>query len=430
MKLKKQSFFKLHSWIGTRLSILFFIVCFSGTLATLSHEMDWLFNPAMRASPQGELAPRNEIRDNLKEKYPEAEFTFWMRPDEPYLSDIIYLVEKGERSYVFANRYTGEIQGQGQLSFQRFFRDLHYFLFIPNNIGHFTVLIFGFLLLISLITALLFYKKWWRKLFELQTGKGSLVLFRSLHRLVGLWSVPFSILFSITGIWYFLERANVNELSDQVNPDAPKLERQVETPSEVNPSYSIDYDRAVAVAEVQIPGLVVGDLIPPGDLDSPIYLTGHSGEPLVRQRANRVYLDPVSYEVVKVQNAEQIPTAMWLNDIADPLHFGAWGGLLTKIIWFVFGLGISSLILTGIWITFKRNAIKRKKKKRKVMGVWTYINWGVFLIFMGFMYEHLLGNYGAATSILVWISLGWLLFLFLTWYIFIFRLKKVVSRSR
>jgi len=426
MKLKKKVFFNLHSWIGTRLSILFFIVCFSGTLATLSNEMDWLFNPAMRASPQESLAPRNQILKNLKEEYPTAKFTFWMRPDEPYLSDIIYLVEDGERSYVFANRYTGEIQGQSQLTIQRFFRDLHYYLFIPNNIGHFTVLLFGFLLLISLITALLFYKKWWRKLFELQTGKGTLVLFRSLHRLVGLWSVPFSILFSITGIWYFLERSNINGLSDHVNPDAPKLENQVQADPEANPSYSIDYDRAVAIAEAQIPGIEVGDIIPPGNLNSPIYITGTSAEPLVRQRANRVYLDPVSYEVVKVQNAAEIPTAMWLNDIADPLHFGAWGGLITKVIWFLFGLGISSLILTGIWITLKRNAIKRKKKKRRVMGIWSYINWGIFLVFIGFMYEHLLSSYNVPLSSLVFISAGWLLFLFLCYYIFVHRLKKAL----
>ncbi|HBS12889.1 MAG TPA: hypothetical protein DEO36_10170, partial [Flavobacteriaceae bacterium] len=45
MKINKKFFLKIHSWIGIKLSILFFIVCFSGTLATLSLEMDWLFIP-------------------------------------------------------------------------------------------------------------------------------------------------------------------------------------------------------------------------------------------------------------------------------------------------------------------------------------------------------------------------------------------------
>ncbi len=55
-----------------------------------------------------------------------------------------------------------------------------------------------------------------------------------------------------------------------------------------------------------------------------------------------MYINPNTYEVVKVQNAKNISTTMWINDIADPLHFGNWGGLTTKIIWFIFGLGISS----------------------------------------------------------------------------------------
>lgn len=424
MRLRKKIFFQIHSWIGTRLSILFFIVCFSGTLATLSHEMDWMFNPSMRAFPQETLASRNLIIENLRHRYPEGRITYWMRPDEPYLTDIIYMEDKGDRSYVFANRYTGEIQGESRLTIQRYFRDLHYYLFIPDNVGHFTVLVFGFLLLISLTTALLFYKKWWHKLFELQTGKGILVLFRSFHRLIGLWSVPFSILFSITGIWYFLERANVNGLGDYVNPDLPKLDNMIVEERRDYLSYTVDYDKAVQIAQAKIPGLVVGDLLPPVNTTTPIYLTGHSEEPLVRQRANRVYLDPVSYEVVELQNSEDISTAMWLNDIADPLHFGSWGGLITKLIWFVFGLGISSLILTGIWITFKRKAINRRKKNQTVMGVWSYINWGIFLIFMGFMYEHLLSNYNAPLSSLIYITGGWLLFLFLVFYIFVYRLKK------
>ena len=426
MKIKR-SFFKIHGWIGTRLSILFFIVCFSGTLATLSNEMDWLFNPEMRATPREELAPRNEILKNLREEYPTASFTYWMRPDEPYLADIIYLVEDGKRSYVFANRYTGEVQGESQLTIQRFFRDLHYYLFIPFNIGHYTVLLFGFLLLISLITALLFYKKWWRKLFELQTGKGTLVLFRSLHRLVGLWSVPFSILFSITGIWYFLERSDL--LTEEVNPGAPRLENTEMAEAQLPLSYTIDYDKAVAIAENSIPGITVGDIIPPENSTSAIYLTGKGEEPLVRQRANRVYLDPLSYEVARVQKAEQISTSMWLNDIADPLHFGNWGGLITKFIWFVFGLGISSLILTGIWITLKRNALKRKKKQKPVMGAWSYVNWGIFLVFIGYMYHRLITGYNLPVSGLVYISLGWIVFLALTYYLFIYRLKKAVFKT-
>lgn len=430
MKIKKKHFFQLHSWIGTRLSILFFIVCFSGTLATLSHEMDWLFFPESRATPQSTVASKNLIVENLKQKFPDGKIEYWMNTREAYLTDIIFVGNNGKRTYVFANPYTGEIQGSTQITFQRFFRDLHYYLFIPFQIGHFTVLIFGFLLLISLITALYFYKKWWRKLFELKTGKGQLVLFRSLHRLVGLWSIPFTILFSITGIWYFLERTNTAGISDIANPAPPELSYVDERTSPDNLTYDLNYDKAVSIAQKEIPGIKPGTLLPPTSLDRPIYITGKSDVALVRQRANRVYIDPVTYQTVQVQKAENISTTMWLNDIADPLHFGYWGGLITKIIWFIFGLGISGLILTGIWITLKRQASKKASKRQPVMGIWRYINWGIFLIFMGFMYSILITRYHASTQALIIIGIGWLSFVFLSFYIFDYRLKKAVKKKK
>ena len=106
---------------------------------------------------------------------------------------------------------------------------------------------------------------------------------------------------------------------------------------------------------------MVGDVHPPQSPGEDLYLTGKNDVPLVRQRANRIYINPNTYEVLRVQKADEINTVMWLNDIADPLHFGYWGGLMTKIIWFILGMGISFLILSGIWITLKRKAVKRKK---------------------------------------------------------------------
>ena len=320
IKLDRKKLFKIHSWIGIKLSVLFFVVCFSGTLATLSHEMDWLFIPESRAysseaTPQAALVPHNQIAANIHTAFPDGKIVYWITPEEPYLCNIIHLVQDGQR--------------------------------------HFTVLVFGFMLLISLLTALFFYKKWYRKLFELKTGKGAIVFFRSLHRLVGVWSVPFTILFSVTGIWYFVERVNVGGVSTIANTQAPQLSEPIaDSAAFAEIQRTFDINQAVKVAQLEIEGLVVKDILPPARPTSALYLTGKSDEPLVRNRANRVYLHPTTFEVLKVQRASSLPTVTWLNDIADPLHFGNWGGLITKIIWFLLGLGISSLVLTGIFWLF------------------------------------------------------------------------------
>lgn len=429
LSVSKKVFFRVHSWIGIKLSILFFLVCFSGTLATLSHEMDWLFISDMRATPQTEFASRNLIVSNLKKIYPKGIITYWLRQEEPYLCDLIYVVVEKKRTYVFANPYTGKIQGHANLTFHRFFRDLHYFLYIPNQVGNFMVLAFGFLLFISLLTALFFYKKWWRKLFVLQTRKGALVFFRSLHRLVGLWSIPFTLLFSITGIWYFMERVNIADVGTTANPMQPRITAiSSELDTTINLSYTIDYDKAITISEQEISNLKVQSISPPSSYKNPIYLRGKSNVALVRQRANRVFINPQNYEVLKIQDAKNSTTTMWLNDIADPIHFGYWGGLTTKIIWFIMGLGISSLILSGIWITLKRNAVSRKKNKIEVLGIWKYINWLIYGIMMYFMYSRLVTTYHASPLGITIISIGWLVLIGLAYYVFVYRLTKTVKK--
>lgn len=427
--MNKKSLFQIHSWIGVKLSILFFIVCFSGTLATLSNEMDWLFYPGLRASGDGDRKSFNQLAQAVQKAYPDGELTYWVMGDEPYLNDIVYVELEGQRYYVFVDPVKGQVTGSTTVTFQRFFRDFHYYLFMPfNQIGYFIVLVFAFFLLISMVTPLFFYKKWWNKLFELKTGKGLLVLFRSLHRVVGLWTLPFALLISVTGIWYFIERTNIGSVSDISNPVAPKLEEKPHSFDGTSSiTYQFDYEQAVALARENIPGLQIGGIVPGSKVTEPIYIRGKSHVPLVRKRANRVYIDPVSYRVVGLQKAEEIPTTMYLNDIADPLHFGNWGGLTTKIIWFFGGLAICSLILSGIWIALKRQAKQVAEKGVKVLGFWKYLNWGISLIILGYLYYFMLDRYAAT-----WISIGVVtLFLgtmaFLGWYVFDHRLKKSVK---
>ncbi|MEM9934920.1 MAG: PepSY-associated TM helix domain-containing protein, partial [Bacteroidota bacterium] len=331
---------------------------------------------------------------------------------------------------VFVNQYTGEIQGSTNLTFRRFFRDLHYYLFIPFQVGHFTVLTFAFLLLFALSTALVFYKKWYQKFLELKKGKGAIVLFRSLHRTVGLWSIPFVLLFSITGVWYFLERTNTGNISRIANTRAPKLEVPIaDSVAFASISYTIDYDKAIAAAQEVIPGLQVNTISPPSRNDRAIYLTGISHVPLVRNRANRVYLHPLTYKVIKVQRAEETATVTWLNDIADPLHFGFWGGLATKILWFFGGLAISGLVLTGIWISLKRKVKRDKQKQAQRLGRWKYVNWAFVLLMKFFMYSFLFTRYQASVATVIYVTLGWAVVWALAWYVFVYRIRLAVEKE-
>lgn len=428
MKINKKVFFQIHSWIGLRLSILFFIVCFSGTLATLSHEMDWLFFPESRAVHQDQKVSFQVRVDKLQAAYPDGQFSNYFSAEEPYLCDYAQVILDGKRRFVFVNPYTGEIQGDQLLTFRRFFRDFHYFLFIPFQIGHFTVLLFGFILFASLMTALLFYKKWWRKLFKLNIGKGKVAFYKSLHMLVGTWSVPFAILFSVTGIWYFVERTNLGGVSSIANFKRPEIEAVAVADSVFTQFiYDIDYNRSIAVAEQVVPGLKVMDILVPSNQEKPIYLSGKSDVPLVRNRANQVFLHPQTYEVIKVRNAQETGAITWLNDIADPLHFGTWGGLITKVIWFFGGLGISTLVLTGIWIALKRKMKNKKLAQVKYRGFWKFFTWIIISAMTFCLYGYLTIYYAMPWEVIAFITVILGIFAYLGWYLFVAKLKAPSS---
>ena len=49
--MNKHKWYAWHSLVGIKLSILICFILITGTLATISHEIDWLANPSKRVLP-------------------------------------------------------------------------------------------------------------------------------------------------------------------------------------------------------------------------------------------------------------------------------------------------------------------------------------------------------------------------------------------
>ena len=75
---------------------------------------------------------------------------------------------------------------------------------------------------------------------------------------------------------------------------------------------------------------------------------------LVRSRANTVYIDPVTVEIAGSYTGAELDAYTRISEAADPLHFGYFGGFVTQLLWFVFGVLLSSLSITGVLIYAKR----------------------------------------------------------------------------
>jgi uncharacterized iron-regulated membrane protein len=71
--------------------------------------------------------------------------------------------------------------------------------------------------------------------------------------------------------------------------------------------------------------------------------------------------------VMEVVRGEELSLHQRISEAADPLHFGTWGGLSTRIIWFLCGAALTGLAVTGVLIYALR--LRQEAAARQSSGV-------------------------------------------------------------
>lgn len=365
--------FSVHGWIGAQLGVLLFVILFSGTLATVSHEIDWLLNPALRVAPQETHASWGALYAAAQSAYPEAHITELYAPLGPRFAAQVWIELPIEGEFfeqhrrVYVNPYTAEVQGVADwFTVQRVLRNFHMMLSLPAPLGVYLgvylVGAFGIVLLASMLTALLFYKHWWRHFLLLRWNKGWKIFWSDAHRTFGLWSLWFTLIIALTGIWYSVELA-MHDL-DRGLQDAPQSAPMLSAKQLArygDAAARLPLDELITRVHEAYPGLEIAAISLPSDPRGAVDFTGHANAWLVRPSANRVFLNPYDGSVMAIHKGEELPLIYRWVHTADPLHFGDFGGLVTKLIWFVFGLASSGLTLTGAYLWCKRSVRKAKE---------------------------------------------------------------------
>jgi len=366
--------YAIHGWMGLNLGLLLFVICLSGTIAVLSHEIDWLVTPAMRVTPTDERVDWTEMTHSVRQAYPDAEILGAAAPlGSRFASEFSVRTPGGLRERVYVDPYSGMVTGRAPwFNSQRFFRDFHRRFFISAWWGIWLVTIFAFVLLASAATGLVFHKRWWTKLFVLRLGKGLRVFFSDLHRMTGVWTLLFAVLIGITGGWYMAELP-VNWAGLTKTPDLPRVSKTTLDTYESG-SERLPPQQWVRIAEQAMPGLNVRLIGFPTQRDRPAHITGQASAWLVRDRANQVLVDPFTGEVLFQQRAEELGGLLRWVHTADELHFGTFGGLTTKLIWFTFGLVLSGLIPIGayLWVRRRQQMVDgiQKRFEKTANGNW------------------------------------------------------------
>lgn len=353
--MKRRRWFELHSWIGIITGLMMFLICWSGTVAVLSHEIDWLLDGRQRATGQIAQVPSPAAwgiwAASVRAAYPEAKgITLHAPLASGFSAQAVLDTPEQSMKRVFLDPATGQVMGESSyFNVQRFFRSLHMSLFdlgSDRTWGYWFVAAFAPLLVVSSLAPLIFYRRWWRGFLTLKRDRGPRVFWSDFHKLSGVWSLLFTWLIALTSLWYLAEWFDV----DFGYPVREPVEATHPAPS------PLPVETLVAHAQKHWPGLEFRSVgLPEGSYwGNVLYLEGQADAWLVRDRANYLMIDTGTGTPLRRQDIRSVGWPERWVDTADPLHFGNFAGLPLKVVWFVFGLALSGLCLTGAYLHAKR----------------------------------------------------------------------------
>nr|WP_288453479.1 PepSY domain-containing protein [uncultured Pseudomonas sp.] len=380
-KSRSKIWFLVHSWLALPIWFFVLIVCVTGTLAVVSQEIVWLANPDVRASKpsdDAELLTFGQVLAEIKKAEPDLVVQSITRPDESHFALTARVsYPDGSNPTIYVNPYTGAIQGVSpEFDFRQFTRALHGWWLVPFTNGFswgwYLVSMMGIPMLLSLITGLVVYKKFWKGFFKprLRFNQGARIFWGDFHRLSGIWSIWFIAVVSITGIWFLIQAILFDNQISISTEGVPAVVAREDVPivRTGEPIPMLDVDEAARIAIGKVPSLDVSFTRLPSNAYDHISVGGRGWYPLMMQSAS---INPYTGEVAQQRLLEDRSKLEFVTESMRPLHTGDFGGLWVKMIWFFFGLVLSMMVLSGLLIWTKRTAqatakvIKRPARVRE-----------------------------------------------------------------
>ena len=349
--------FTLHSWAGIVTGLLMFIVCFSGAVVVFKNEIDLWANPSLAKLPRSEKpAPLDAVLTQLHTRYPGATVESIALPDAVNPSYFAFVRERGApantRTKVALRSDTGTVVGPVDSQLGQYLRMLHVFLFFgPRWIVGFL----GVAMLVLIATGIVIHRKILAELFTQRWGRSFRVVMSDLHKSAGIWGLGFHILIAATGAWMGLaplfEQSYKYLATDTPAAAAPKPARKAAAEA-TEPVRMQSLDALHATAQQAVPGLHVRyvSMRRWGTETAEAGFTGNLSGHLASTA--RVDIDAATGATKKVHDPRTAGFWSLVNGLMEPLHFGDFGGLALKWLYFFLGMTPAFLSISGtlIWL--------------------------------------------------------------------------------
>lgn len=370
----------LHTWVGICAGMLLFIGFFAGALTMFKHPLErWASAPS-----QLSISTKNIdtlVRD-LVTQYPQTrqEFTLHLEQNEQATTPATWSAEDGGHELLLSNNIShawidaaGQLQTHAQLPslLGELIDQLHRTAGIPTVIGdeylgtylmgvagvmYFLALVSGVVLLLPTLV---------KDFFALRAGKNRKRFWLDAHNVIGIASLPYHIVISLTVIVFAFHDQFYDSLAGVVYGKQPMFGAP---PARASEPYSIEnlLPASTLIKRVQqeAPEFTITELV---------YISLESPRAVVRaaiksprhmvQRADTGYVMINPYTGA-ITNTSMLPGKqnIWSQLITPffALHFGSYGGDLVRWVYFLLGLSGAFLFYSGnlLWIESRRKQQK------------------------------------------------------------------------
>lgn len=378
--------FKLHSWMGLHLFVLMSLFFLTGTLLVFVFQIEAIFFATERLQAPVALEERptfGELYDQARLYAPDGVVLEIIRSSSDWIADRakLFVPGSGFRFVWFSSEGMAVGRETGAVDLRHVIHDLHVSFMAANKITSLAATSFSFVLAAFLVSGIVTYRRFWRGFFRLPaTNLGPRGWWGGLHRLIAVWLLPFLIIISITGMYYFVDYLGLVKVRQISN--AGMQTREAALPKGFDGG---SLDTAVAVAQEVAPDLHIHMVRVPGLPRESIVVMGSDGAALMGPGSSRIAVDPSSMEILDAITTKNIGMVGWVTNIVESLHFGTWGGLVSQWLWVVFGSLATGLSLAGVMVYASRSfpADQNGKSFARFWSGIMVLKWGYPLFFAG-----------------------------------------------
>ena len=372
--------YDLHSWSGIVLGLFVYVVSFTGCVALFDNELRTWEDPVKRLEIADEMVSITPIIENWIDQNAQDQTVlqlsfFYPNQYEPYFKAFMATeAEDGERTQHRARWDTehGKELTTKTRALTEWLLDFHRDLMWPATLGGRTagrtlVGVAGMILMISIITGIITHTKIIREFFTLRVKRSVHLKWQDLHKVLGLWALPFYTMIAFTGA--FLGVIAI------MAPIAAALAFKGDTEALVLAVNGVSLERSGVQARM-LSFDELKEMRHPQSNEAPTQINVLNwGDEVATyairfdatsklKRTNSITLNGVTGEVIKKENSAALSSANRVSNAISPLHYGTYGGIWLKALYFVLGVFLCVVTATGIMVWIERR-LKSNKGQRK-----------------------------------------------------------------